>query len=100
MATLSAHIECVKKQEYLDLPSIHEDRTIIFIRFNPDKYTKQDNTVPSCWTLNKKGLCVLKPSMKKEWTTRLLGLQESIIYWTKNVPSEMLTIRYLFYNEL
>lgn len=75
-------------------------RPIVFIRFNPDKYTKQDNTVPSCWTLNKKGLCVLKTSMKKEWTTRLLGLQESIIYWTKNVPSEMLTIRYLFYNEL
>ena len=74
-------------------------RPIVFIRFNPDKYTKQEITVPSCWTLNKKGLCVLKPSMRKEWTTRLLGLQESIIYWTKNVPSEMLTTRYLFYNE-
>lgn len=74
-------------------------RPIVFIRFNPDKYTKGGNTFPSCWTLSKKGLCVLKPTTKKDWSVRLMELKESIIYWTNNIPTEPLTTRFLFYND-
>ena len=74
-------------------------RPIVFIRFNPDKYTKQGITTPSCWMMNKKGLCVLKQEMKNEWTARLAKLKESVIYWTTYLPTNILTVQYLFYDD-
>jgi len=35
-------------------------RPIVFIRFNPDSYRKNDTKIPSCWKQNTNGKCVLK----------------------------------------
>jgi len=35
-------------------------RPIIFIRFNPNDYIKNKNNIHSCWSINTKGLCVIK----------------------------------------
>ena len=75
-------------------------RPIVFIRFNPDEYMKNETTVTSCWGQNKKGICVLKPSKKHEWTQRLQELEEQIAYWTnsKNITNKTVEIIQLFYN--
>jgi hypothetical protein len=56
-------------------------RPIIFIRFNPDDYEKNGINISSCWSQNKKGICVIKKSKKDEWTQRLNVLEEHINYW-------------------
>ena len=74
-------------------------RPIIFIRFNPDKYTKKDTTIPSCWTLSKRGLCILKPNAKKEWSVRLAQLKECVLDSIEHVPSQPITTHFLFYDD-
>lgn len=55
-------------------------RPIIFIRFNPDDYLIKDKKITSCWTLNKKGLCVIKDKKENEWSDRLNTLSQQIDY--------------------
>jgi hypothetical protein len=75
-------------------------RPIVFIRFNPDEYMKNETNVTSCWGQNKKGICVIKPSKKHEWTQRLRELEEQIAYWTKpeNITNKTVEIIQLFYD--
>jgi len=56
-------------------------RSIIFIRFNPDDYNKNGTKIILCWTINNKGLCIVKKKKKDEWTQRLNTLDEYINYW-------------------
>ena len=56
-------------------------RPIIFIRFNPDDYLENSKKNPSCWTVNKKGLCVVSKSKIEEWNYRLNILKNTISYW-------------------
>lgn len=75
-------------------------RPIVFIRFNPDEYTNQDNKITSCWGINQKGICVVKKSKKKEWSERLEALGEQIIYWTEpnNKTNKTIESVHLFYD--
>lgn len=74
-------------------------RQIVFIRFNPDKYTINGAAIPSCWKMNKRGLCVINELHKKTWSARLDVLRQRILYWISTVPTEMMTTEYLFYDE-
>jgi hypothetical protein len=59
-------------------------RPIVFIRFNPDAYTKLDGTeVKSCWGINSKGLFSVKKNKTVEWSNRLKALSDQITFWTK-----------------
>jgi len=75
-------------------------RPIIFIRFNPDDYNKDDLTITSCWGLNKQGICVIKKSKKNEWEQRLNALDEQINYWLnpENTTNKTIEVVQLFYD--
>jgi EsV-1-7 cysteine-rich motif len=75
-------------------------RPIVFIRFNPDEYEKDGTNITSCWSQNKKGLCVVKKTKKTEWEERLNSLKEQIIYWIhpENTTSKTIEIIQLFYD--
>lgn len=49
-------------------------KSFVFIRFNPDDYEENEIIIKSCWSINKKGICVIKNS--KEWSQRLNALKE------------------------
>jgi len=75
-------------------------RPIVFIRFNPDDYVKNEETTSSCWSQNKKGICVVKKSKKDEWTQRLTELEEQITYWINpvNMTNKTIETIQLFYD--
>ena len=56
-------------------------RPIVFIRFNPDDYEQNYESISSCWGQNKQGICVVKKSKMEEWSQRLNALEEQIRYW-------------------
>jgi hypothetical protein len=75
-------------------------RPIVFIRFNPDDYEKDGVIIPSCWVMNKKGICVVKKSKTPEWTHRLNVLEKQINYWInpENKTNKTIEIIQLFYD--
>jgi EsV-1-7 cysteine-rich motif len=75
-------------------------RPIIFIRFNPDSYMNNDEKISSCWTVNKKGICVVKKSKKDEWNERLESLKEHVNYWLidDNKTDKTVEVIELFYD--
>lgn len=75
-------------------------RPIVFIRFNPDDYVKDHMNITSCWTHDKRGICVVKKSKKDEWIQRLHELEEQITYWTnpENTTDKTVEIIQLFYD--
>jgi hypothetical protein len=74
-------------------------RPIIFIRFNPDDYVDKDNNkITSCWSINNKGICIVKKTKLKEWDTRLNILKDSIDYWCNNNTNKTVEIVQLFYD--
>jgi len=76
-------------------------RPIIFIRFNPDEYNKNEEKITSCWGINKLGICVVKKSKKNEWTERLNTLKQCINYWIdpENITNKTIETIQLFYDE-
>ena len=76
-------------------------RPIVFIRFNPDGYTKDGKKITSCWEYNKQGICVLNKSKQKEWEQRLETLKNQIIYWSdeSNITDKTIETIQLFYDE-
>jgi hypothetical protein len=76
-------------------------RPIVFIRFNPDDYTKNGKTIPSCWGVNDKGICVVKKSKTSEWVRRLNTLETQIQYWVNpnNKTNKTIESIQLFYDE-
>jgi hypothetical protein len=75
-------------------------RPIVFIRFNPDNYTKNATNITSCWGQDKKGICVVKKSKKNEWNERLHTLEEHINYWVNpaNMTNKTIETIQLFYD--
>jgi hypothetical protein len=75
-------------------------RPIIFIRFNPDNYFKNNINISSCWTINKKGICVIKKTKIYEWSERLEILKNQICYWINpiNKTNKIIEIIQLFYD--
>ncbi len=76
-------------------------RPLIFIRFNPDDYKKNDTNITSCWGIGSSGLCTIKKSKKKEWIERLQTLENQISYWLnpENQTNKTVEIVQLFYDE-
>ena len=58
-------------------------RPLVFLRFNPDEYDTEDDTITSCWGINGQGVCAVKKSKQKEWATRLEALRSQIDYWSQ-----------------
>jgi hypothetical protein len=75
-------------------------RPIVFIRFNPDEYQKDDTKVTSCWGVGKKGICAVKQSKKTEWEQRLRALGETIEYWLTHRTDKTVEIIQLFYDSI
>jgi hypothetical protein len=75
-------------------------RSIVFIRFNPDEYEKNGKKITSCWSLDKKGICVVKKSKNSEWTERLHTLEEHINYWInpENITNKTIETIQLYYD--
>ena len=93
-------ISCENKR----LMEISQDlnfRPIIFIRFNPDDYIKNKSNVQSCWSINTKGLCVIKKNKQQEWNDRLNTLKTKVSYWLnpENQSNKTIHIEKLFYDE-
>jgi len=76
------------------------NRPVVFIRFNPDAYLKNEEKISSCWGLNKKGICQVKNSKKIEWTHRLNVLEEHIQYWIQpeNKTDKTIEVIHLVYD--
>uniref|UniRef100_A0A6C0D8R9 Uncharacterized protein n=1 Tax=viral metagenome TaxID=1070528 RepID=A0A6C0D8R9_9ZZZZ len=72
-------------------------RPIIFIRFNPDSYYENNIKVPSCWSVNKKGLLTLRD--KEEWNDRLRKLKKTVKKWLTKVSEKTIQSIQLFYDE-
>ena len=76
-------------------------RPIVFLRFNPDKYTNAYGvTVPSPWTKTERGQPRIDPKRKDDWNKRLDKLFARIEYWTQlqDFPSKEVTVEFMFYN--
>ena len=75
-------------------------KPIVFIRFNPDDYDKNEIRISSCWSLNNKGICVVKKSKSNEWIQRLNTLKEQLNYWINpdNITNKTIEIIQLFYD--
>ena len=89
-----------ENKRMMELSKDLNHRPIIFIRFNPDDYLIQDKKITSCWSINKKGICIVKKSKNCEWNKRLEALKEQIIYWLnpENKINKTIEIIKLFYN--
>lgn len=74
-------------------------RPVIFIRFNPDSYMKNNKKVGSCWSTNKNGICTISKSKQKEWDSRLNSLSDQILYWSNNEIGKMVETIELFFDE-
>lgn len=72
------------------------DKPTVFIRFNPDSYTKDGVYNESPWS-KKVGGCVLKD--KDVWKYRLLKLKGLINYYIENKSSKNLKRHYLYYDK-
>jgi hypothetical protein len=72
-------------------------RPLVFVRFNPDGYTKNGQTQKSCWTIHKlTGLSAI--SKTAEWKSRLSALQCCISACIITVPDKTITEYKLYYN--
>jgi hypothetical protein len=74
-------------------------RPIIFIRFNPDKYTDlEGNKIISCWKMHAlSGVLYINKKKLNEWNERLHVLELQVKYWIDNKTSKTVEIIELFY---
>jgi hypothetical protein len=96
---ISYNCSCENKR-LMELSQDLQHRPIIVIRFNPDEYKKNDKLISSCWGINRKSICTVKKSKKKEWNTRLEALNGQIKYWInpENKTNKTIEIIQLFYD--
>ena len=99
--THSIVIECDENQhkytscEEKRMMILFEDlgnRPLVMIRFNPDKYNKNEG----CFKDTKTGSLSLN---KKEWNSRIKKLIEIIKENIKKIPDKEISIEYMFYND-
>ena len=82
--------EC-DENRYNELFSDFADRPFICIRFNPDKYIIGKDTYHGCFT----DKTIINT---EEFNKRIKMLIKEIKYNQENIPNELFTIKYLFYN--
>lgn len=94
-----AHYTC-ENRRIMELFQDGGSRPVAIVRFNPDDYTSADNQrVRSCFAVDSKGFCRVKPSKQDEWQARLEVLFARIedILSCSEMEKEV-TIIHLFYN--
>lgn len=74
-----------------------DHRPMRIIRFNPDKYTRDDIKVASCWRNTIKGTFLVKTKMK-DWNDRLEYLKHKIQKSINNPTTKTISITNLFYS--
>lgn len=89
--------EICENKRYMEISKDFDHRPIIFIRFNPDKYIKDNNTINSCWKEDKKGHLII--SKVKEWNERLESLKMNINIWIEKSTEKTLEIINLFFDQ-
>ena len=62
----------------MQLSQDNAHRPTIFIRFNPDGYTKDGKKISSCFHLNNLGVCVVSKKQTHQWKQRLEELEKTI----------------------
>jgi hypothetical protein len=95
----SYDVTCQNKR-IMEISQDNQHRPIIFIRFNPDKYTDNCIKIQSCWKLSKMGVLILDKTQKLEWENKLSQLKEQIEFWINpiNVLNKTIHTIYLFYD--
>ena len=76
-------------------------RPVVFIRYNPDAYIKNNEKISSCWGDNGNGICCVKKNKQKEWGERLKRLEDEIskiIIEGKEEEPKMIEVIHLFFN--
>ena len=93
------HYDCsCEHKRLMELSQDLQHRPIVFIRFNPDEYTNQDNVVvKSCWKLNHTGIMQVATHKQPEWEDRLNALIQQIQYWTDHPTEKTVEIVELFF---
>jgi len=86
--------EEVKRMQ--DIANSLECDSIVFIRFNPDSYTKDGIRHPSCWKADGKGVMVVHD--ESAWNDRLTELQKMIQKHIDNKTPGCIC-EYLYYDE-
>jgi hypothetical protein len=87
-----------ENKRMMQLSSDLKYKSIIFIRFNPDKYIDaSNNLIESCWKIDGNGISRIKN--ENEWYNRLLSLKQQITYWINNPSGKMIEILQLYYDQ-
>lgn len=74
------------------------NRPSVFIRFNPDKYTKNGKVIKSCFKYHKtSGVPIINDEI--EWNKRLELLKITIDNYITNIPEKEVTIKQLYYDQ-
>jgi len=82
----------------MELSQDLQHRPIVFIRFNPDDYTNQDNVlIKSCWKVNKLGVMQIMKTKESEWNERIDCLKKQIQYWIEHPTEKTVEIVEMFY---
>jgi hypothetical protein len=83
----------------MELSQDFAHRPVVFIRFNPDAYVREDGIrVPSCWAHLQTGVMTLKKDTLENWADRLDTLSQAVAHWTANIPKRTIEMAELFYN--
>ena len=93
--------DCIcENKRLMEISKDFGHRPIVFIRFNPDSYIKNNVKITSCWNINKRGISVVKKSKLNEWEERLLMLKKQVDYWTnqENKTGKTIETIPLFYD--
>jgi len=75
-----------------------DHRPLTMIRFNPDKYIKDDLKVGSCWRNGKNGTVLVKTKVD-EWTERLERLKRRIQKTIDNPSDQTIKLYNLFFSK-
>jgi hypothetical protein len=96
-----SHYESIcENRRLMELSQDLNHRPLIVIKFNPDKYKKDEKNIPSCWEVDKTtGLLVIRKSKKIEWSFRLNELKKEVDKWLNLKTDKMVEIIKLFYTE-
>jgi hypothetical protein len=90
---------CNENKRLMELSLDVNHKSMVFIRFNPDKYLDiNGKTVSSCFSVTKE-TGKIKINNNKKWTERLNSLKEQIDYWLKNDTDKMVEVIQLYYDE-
>lgn len=86
-----------ENKRIMEISNDFANRPIVFIRFNPDSYTKNNKKIPSCFEMLKsREIYVLRN--KKDWSNRLSDLKKLVDYYLDFIPDKTITNEYLFFD--